>query len=87
MTDLNDEVEEIELTYSEHKEFKGFGKYKNKMLKDNENRSNKLMEQCNKEFPTFVYHLLWVCACDNMMEELRIKNHNDEWEEVYKKSC
>ena len=81
----NDEIEKIELTYLEHNKFKGFGEYKNEVLKQNENRINELMEQCKKEFPNIDNYLLWVCACDYMMEELGIKNENNDWEEVYKK--
>ena len=48
----------------------------------------KLMNKWNnvkKEFPNIDNYLLWVCACDYMMEELGIKNENNEWEEVHKK--
>ena len=80
------EIEKIELTYLENNKFEGFGEYKNEILKENENRINELMEQCKKEFPNIDNYLLWVCACDYMMEELGIKNdNNNEWEEVYKK--
>ena len=85
MTEVQEEIEKIELTYLEHNKFKGFGEYKNEVLKQNENRINELMEQCKKEFPNIDNYLLWVCACDYMMEELGIKNENNDWEEVYKK--
>lgn len=85
MTEVKEEIEQIELTYLEHNKFKGFGEYKNEVLKQNESKINELMEQCKKEFPNIDNYLLWVCACDYMMEELGIKNENNDWEEVYKK--
>ena len=88
MTELCDEnIKKIELTCLEHNKFKGFGEYSNKLLKDNENRINELIELCKKEYPNIDNYFLWVCACDYMLEELGIKNdnNNNNWEEVRKK--
>ena len=86
MTELNDDIiEKVELTNLEHNKFKGFGEYSNKLLKDNENRINELIELCKKEYPNIDNYFLWVCACDYMLEELGIKNDNNNWEESRKK--
>ena len=50
------EIEKIELTYLENNKFKGFGEYKNEILKENENRINELMEQCKRNFQIYIIY-------------------------------
>ena len=67
----------------ERNKFKGFGEYKNDMLKQNEKRINELVEMTKQEYPMLDNYFIWLCACDFVMEELGIKNEPELGKTLY----
>ena len=61
----------------EKNKFKGFGEYTNPILKEHEGRINELVELAKKEFPNLDNYFLWMASVDYMMEELGIKDENE----------